>query len=63
MKAPVPVRSEDGLDPSYRPISMVADMADGGVVDSVLAHGRYSDGPRSQPPLAAEDDLNPKRPA
>src|SRR3954454_20707407 len=42
---------------------MVADTADGadGVVGSVLAHGRYLDGPRSQPPLAAEDDLNPKR--
>src|SRR6476661_1447078 len=39
---------------------MVADMADG-VVGSVLARGRYPDGPRSQPPLAAEDDLNPKR--
>src|SRR5258705_10537162 len=42
---------------------MVADMADGadGVVRSALAHGRAPDGPRSQPPLAAEDDLNPKR--
>src|SRR6476660_4586040 len=42
---------------------MVADTADGpdGVVGSVLARGRYPDGPRSQPPLAAEDDLNPKR--
>src|SRR3954449_7493048 len=42
---------------------MVADMADGadGVVGSVLAHGRYPDGPRAQPPLAVEDDLNPKR--
>ena len=41
---------------------MVADTADGadGVVGSVLAHGRYPDGPRSQPPLAAEDDLNPE---
>ena len=26
----------------------------------VLAHGRYLDGPRSQPPLAAEDNLNPE---
>src|SRR6266571_7477607 len=45
-----------------RPISMVADTADGadGVVRSVLAHGRYRDGPRSQPPLTAEDDLNPE---
>src|SRR6478735_8191179 len=42
---------------------MVADTADGadGVVGSVLAHGRYPDRPCSQPPLAAEDDLNPKR--
>ena len=42
---------------------MVADTADGadGVVGSVLARGRYPDGPRSQPPLAAEDDLYPKR--
>src|SRR4249920_3300133 len=42
---------------------MVADTADGadGVVGSVLAHGRYLDGPRSQPPLSAEDDLNPER--
>ena len=42
---------------------MVADTADGadGVVGSVLAHGRYPDGPRSRPPLAAEVDLNPKR--
>src|SRR5437660_5928384 len=42
---------------------MVADTADGadGVVGSVLALGRYPDGPRSQPPLAAEDDLNPRR--
>ena len=47
------------LDP---PISMVADAADGadGVMDSVLAYGRYPDCPRSQPPLAAEDDLNPE---
>ena len=42
---------------------MVADTADGadGVVGSVLAHGRYPDGPRSRPPLAAERNLNPKR--
>src|SRR5262245_12727868 len=42
---------------------MVADPAEGadGVVGSVIAHGRYRDVPRSQPPLAAEDDLNPKR--
>ena len=43
---------------------MVADTADGadGAVGSVLARGRYPDGPRSQPPLAAEDDLNPVGP-
>jgi hypothetical protein len=42
---------------------MAADTADGadGVVCSVLAHGRYPDGPRSQAPIAAEGDLNPKR--
>src|SRR6476646_1671014 len=42
---------------------MVADTADGadGVAGLVLAHGRYPDGPRSQRPLAAEEDLNPKR--
>ena len=39
---------------------MVAHSADGadGVVGSVLAHGRYPDGPRSRPPLAAEDDAH-----
>jgi hypothetical protein len=38
---------------------MVADRADGadGVVGPVLAHGRYPDGPRSQPPLAAKTML------
>src|SRR6478752_4865010 len=42
---------------------MVADTADGadGVVGSVLALGRDPDGPRSQPPLAAEGDFNSKR--
>jgi Metallo-beta-lactamase superfamily len=40
---------------------MVADTADGadgvdGVVSSVLPHGRYPDGPHSQPPLAAAVD-------
>jgi hypothetical protein len=41
---------------------MVADTADGadGDVGSVLARGRYPDCPPSQPPLAAEDDLNPE---
>src|SRR6516162_7684895 len=29
---------------------------------SVLTHGRYSDGPHSQPPLAPEDNLNPEGP-
>src|SRR5262249_41301368 len=42
---------------------MVAGAADGadGAVGSVLAHGRYPDGPASRPPLAAEHNLNPKR--
>src|SRR5260370_20045572 len=42
---------------------MVAATVDGadGVAGWVPAPGRYPDGPRSQPPLAAEDDLNPKR--
>jgi hypothetical protein len=42
---------------------MVAGAADGayGAVSSVLAHGRYPDGPASRPPLAAEHNLNPKR--
>ena len=40
---------------------MVADTADGDAVWVRFCHGRYPDGPRSQPPLAAEDDLNPKR--
>src|SRR3954447_3122717 len=41
---------------------MVAGAADGadGAVGSVLAHGRYPDRPCSQPPLAAEGDLNPE---
>src|SRR5262245_1992772 len=45
-----------------RSVSIVADAADGadGVVGSVLAHGRYPDGPRSRPALAAEDNLNPE---
>src|SRR3954470_23724955 len=30
-------------------------------MESVLTRGRDPDGPRSQPPLAAEDDLNSKR--
>ena len=37
-----------------------ADDADG-VMGLVLTYGRYPDRPRSQPPLAAEDDLNPQR--
>src|ERR1700730_1939145 len=44
-------------------MSIVADAADGsdGVVQLVLAYGRYPDCPRSEPPLAAEDNLNPER--
>ena len=59
-KAPVPVRAEDGLDPLQ---SIVADAADGtdGVMQLVLAYGRYPDCARSEPPLAAEYNLNPKR--
>src|SRR6516164_10367617 len=41
-------------------VAGTADGADGGV-GSVLAHGRYPDGPRSRPPLAAEHNLNPER--
>jgi hypothetical protein len=42
---------------------IVADAADGadGVMGSVLTHGSYPDCPPSQPPLAAEDNLNPER--
>jgi hypothetical protein len=42
---------------------IVADAADGadGVMGSVLTQGRYPDCSRSQPPLAAEDNLNPER--
>jgi hypothetical protein len=39
---------------------IVADAADG-AVRSVFTHGRYPDCPHSQPPLAAEDNLNPER--
>ena len=40
----------------------VTDAADGsdGVMESALLYGRYPDRPRSQPPLAAEDNLNPE---
>jgi hypothetical protein len=38
---------------------MAADAADG-VVGSGLVHGCNPDHPRSRPPLAAEDDLNPE---
>ena len=44
-------------------MSIVADGADGtdGIaVGSILSYGRYPDCSRSQPPLAAEGDLNPK---
>ena len=40
-------------------MSIVADGADG-VMGWVLTYGRYPDRPRSQPPLAAEDNLNPE---
>ena len=42
---------------------VVADAADGadGVTGLMLTYGRYPDCPRPQPPLAAEDNLNPKR--
>ena len=45
-----------------RSMSIVAGGADGadGVVGLVFTCGRYPDGPRSQPPLAAEDNLNPE---
>jgi len=44
-------------------IIVVADAADGadGVTGLILTYGRYPDCPRSQPPLAAEDNLNPER--
>src|SRR5215470_2233624 len=60
LKVPVPVRAEDGLDPLQ---SIVADAADGtdGVMQLVLAYGRYPNCARSEPPLAAEYNLNPKR--
>src|SRR5439155_5256458 len=43
-------------------MSIVADGADGAddVTGSVLTYGRYPNCPRSQPPLTAEDNLNPK---
>ena len=46
-----------------RSMSIVAGGADGadGVVGLVFTCGRYPDRPRSQPPLAAEDNLNPER--
>ena len=44
---------------------IVADTADGadgadGVIGSVLTYGRHPDCSRSEPPLAAEDDLDPE---
>jgi hypothetical protein len=39
---------------------IVADGADG-AMGSVLTHGRYPDCPRSQPPLAEEDNLTQSR--
>ena len=46
-----------------RSMSIVAGGADGadGVVGLVFTCGRYPDRPRSEPPLAAEDNLNPER--
>src|SRR3954470_15333702 len=46
-------------------MSIVADTADGadgvvGAMGLVLTYGHYPDCPRSQPPLAAEDNLNPE---
>src|SRR5258705_13848174 len=43
-------------------MSIVTDAADGAddVTGSVLTHGRYPDCPRSQLPLAAEDNFNPE---
>jgi hypothetical protein len=43
-----------------RPSSIVTDAADGadGVMASAITYRRYPDCPRSQPPLAAEDNLN-----
>jgi hypothetical protein len=43
-------------------MSIVADAADGadGIIGSALPYGRYPDCPRSQPPLAAEDNFNPE---
>ena len=43
-------------------MSIVADGADGAdsAMGSVLTRGRYPDCPRSEPPLAAEDNLNPE---
>src|SRR6266516_251972 len=43
-------------------MSIVADAADGanGIIGSALPYGAYPDCPRSQPPLAAEDNFNPE---
>ena len=43
-------------------MSIIADAGEDadGVMDSVLAYGRYPDCPRSEPPLAAEGNLNPE---
>jgi hypothetical protein len=45
-----------------RPKSIGADAADGTdvVIGSAFTCGRYRDCPRSQPPLAAEDNLDPE---
>jgi hypothetical protein len=59
IKALVPLRAKDGLDP---PMSILADAADGAddVIESALTCGRDPNCPHSQPPLAAEDNFNPK---
>jgi hypothetical protein len=51
--------AEEGLGP-VQPASERAGILWPARAGSVLAHGRYPDCPPSQPPLAAEDDLNPE---
>src|SRR5262249_33289261 len=62
IRAPVPVRPEDDLPPPHIHCRCAADGADcaDGAVGSGLADGRYPDCSHSQPPLAAEDNLNAK---
>ena len=54
IKAPVPVRAADGLDPPYLNGRDAADGADGGT-QLVLVYCRYPDCARSEPPLAARE--------